>query len=188
MTPRDKAEAAEQTDQRTSLKPIVGANRTLRRGFKLQQELALALLPTLTVLVVLALIQAFSNQRLLFASLASSAFLIYLDPQHGTNSTRTLLVAQTTAALTGFLTFAVFGPGYLAVGGAMVTIIVFMILFDAVHPPAVSTALSFAFKAGPESNLLLFGLALSVVVILVLMQRATLWLVARYTAQESHEP
>ena len=29
-----------------------------------------------------ALVEALSEQRLLFASLASSAFLIYLDPQH----------------------------------------------------------------------------------------------------------
>ena len=60
-------------------------------------ELALALLPTLTILLVLAFVEAFSRQRLLFASLASSAFLIYLEPRHRTNSVRTLALAQGAA-------------------------------------------------------------------------------------------
>ncbi|MFD2784499.1 hypothetical protein [Hymenobacter rubripertinctus] len=51
------------------------------------------LLPTLTVLVMLWLLELLSNQRRLFASLASSAFLIYLDPAHYTNSTRTLVIS-----------------------------------------------------------------------------------------------
>lgn len=40
----------------------------------------------------------------------------------------------------------------------MALTIVLLILFDAVHPPAVSTALSFALRPGDESNLLLFVL------------------------------
>ena len=65
---------------RSSLKPIEGANRSLRSRLTLKGELALATAPTVTVLVVLALVEVLSRQRLLFASLASSAFLIYLDP------------------------------------------------------------------------------------------------------------
>ena len=61
----------------------------------------------------------------------------------------------------------------------MILVIVLMILLDAMHPPAVSTALSFAFRTGPESNLLLFGLAVGVTVTLVLLQRAALWLLNR---------
>jgi hypothetical protein len=53
-----------------------------------------ALLPTLTVLAVLGLVEALSRQLLLFASLASSAFLIYLAPRHKANSLRTLCLAQ----------------------------------------------------------------------------------------------
>jgi hypothetical protein len=34
----------------------------------------------------------------------------------------------------------------------MVLTIVVLILWDAVHPPAVSTALSFAFRAGSEER------------------------------------
>jgi hypothetical protein len=80
-------------DERTSLKPLKGADRTARKRLSLKGEFALALLPTLTILVVLALLEAISRQRLLFASLAASAFLIYLDPQHGTNSVRTLVLS-----------------------------------------------------------------------------------------------
>jgi hypothetical protein len=62
---------------RESLRPVVGANRALRKHLTLRDELILALLPTLVVLGVLAFVEVLSRQRLLFASLASSAFLIY---------------------------------------------------------------------------------------------------------------
>ena len=80
--------------QRSSLKPIEGANRSFRRRLTIRGELALATAPTIIILGVLALVEALSRQRLLFASLASSAFLIYLDPQHGTNTVRTLILSQ----------------------------------------------------------------------------------------------
>ena len=168
------------SQERESLKPIQGAERSLRRRLDLRGELALALLPTLTILGVLGLVETFSRQRLLFASLASSAFLIYLDPQHGTNSARTLILAQMTAALVGFLAFTALGPGYTAAAVAMVATIVIMILLDAVHPPGVATALSFAFRAGPESNLVLFSLAVGMIAVLLLLERASLWLLARH--------
>ena len=171
--------------ERTSLRPLAGANRTWRRRLTLQGELVLALLPTVTVLLVLALVEVFSHQRLLFASLASSAFLIYLDPQHGTNSVRTLVMAQATAAVVGFVTFVVWGPGYLAASGAMVVTIFLMILLDAVHPPAVSTTLGFAFRAGAENNLVLFGLAVGMIAVLILLERLSLWLLAYYSRQPS---
>ncbi len=69
------------------------------------------------MLGVFALVEVLSQQRLLFASLASSAFLIYLDPQHGVNSVRTLVVSQLLAVLSGFGANLFFGPTYLA-GGA----------------------------------------------------------------------
>ncbi|MDQ3815136.1 MAG: HPP family protein [Armatimonadota bacterium] len=169
---------------RTSLKPVEGANRSLRRHLGIKGELALALLPTVTVLAVLGLVEAFSRQRLLFASLASSAFLIYLDPQHGTNSVRTLVFSQMLAAIIGWATFLLFGPGYLAAAGAMVLVIGLMIVLDVVHPPAVATALSFAFRAGHENNLLLFGMALGLIVVLVALERVSLWLLARYSPKE----
>lgn len=162
-----------------SLKPVEGANRSLRERLDLKGEFALAFVPTVTVLLVFALVEVLSQQRLLFASLASSAFLIYLDPQHGTNTVRTLIVAHMTAATLGLVATIALGPGYLSGGSAMVATIVLMILFDSVHPPAVSTSLGFAFREGDESNLALFGLAVSVTALLVLMQRTALWLLSR---------
>ena len=59
-----------------SLKPIERANRSPRRRLGIEGEFALAVVPTLTGLCVFALVEVLSRQRLLFAYLASSAFLI----------------------------------------------------------------------------------------------------------------
>jgi len=167
--------------KRSSLRPLRGADRTLRRRLDLKGELVLALVPTLTVLGVLALVEVLTEQRLLFASLAASAFLIYLDPQHGTNSVRTLIVSQMMAATLGLLTYFFLGAGYLSAGTAMVTSIVLMILLNAVHPPAVATSIGFALRTGDATNLLLFGLAVGVTAVLVLLERLALWLLAYFS-------
>ncbi|HEX6913159.1 MAG TPA: HPP family protein [Longimicrobium sp.] len=169
--------------EKESLKPVQGASRSLRERLHLKGELMLAALPTATVLLVLLMVEVLSEQRLLFASLASSAFLIYLDPQHGMNSVRSLVMAQMGAALLGVGTFLLLGPGYDSAAAAMVLTILLMILSDAVHPPAVSTALSFALRAGDESNVLLFGLAVGMTAVLVLLERVALWMLARYAAR-----
>ena len=161
-------------EPRESLEPSPASDRAMRRRLGGRAELTLALLPTAVVLAVLGLVEAFSQQRLLFASLASSAFLIYLDPRHGTNSVRTLGTSQFAAATVGFLLYQILGPGYLAGAGAMVVTIVLMISLDVVHPPAVSTSLSFAFRAGDERNLMLFGLTVGLIIVLVVLQRASL--------------
>ena len=173
------------SDPLDSVQPAGRAVRHARRRLVWKQELLLALLPTATVLIVLALVEEFSNQRLLFASLASSAFLIYLDPEHGTNRTRTLVLAQLGAAAIGYAAFWLFGPGYYSAAAAMVVTIALMIIADAVHPPAVATALSFAFKANTESNLLLFAASVALVAILVLLQRSSLWLLARFRRRDA---
>jgi len=146
----------------------------------LKGELLLAAMPTLTVLLVLALVEALSNQRLLFASLASSAFLIYLNPEHAVNSVRTLLLAQIGSATIGLICFQTLGAGYLSGGAAMVMAIGMMILTDSMHPPAVSSALSFGLKSGEESNLLLFCMAVGITGMLVIIQRSALWLLRRF--------
>lgn len=166
-----------------SISPLQGANRPARRKLSLKGELALATAPTLTILGVLALVEALSSQRLLFASLASSAFLIYLDPQHGTNTVRTLVTAQISAATIGLITHLIFGSGYLSGGIAMVITIALMILLDIMHPPAVSTSLSFALRAGNENNLVLFGLAVGITAVLVVLQRFALWLVTDHSRE-----
>lgn len=153
--------------------------RNARRRLEWRHELILLLLPTVTVLVVLALVEQFSSQRLLFASLASSAFLIYLDPLHGTNSTRTLLIAQLGAALVGSAAFLLLGAGYAAAATSMVATIALMSLCDAVHPPAVATALSFAFRAGSDSNLILFVCAVALIAVLIALERVSLWMLSR---------
>jgi CBS-domain-containing membrane protein len=152
-----------------------------RQRFDLKGELALAALPATAVLVVFGVVEHVTRQRLLFASLASSAFLIYLDPQHATNQTRTLVIAQLTAAVAGYATLAVIGPGYWAAASAMVIITVVMIYADVVHPPAVGTGLAFAFKGADESNLMLFIVCVGMVAILVALERTVLWQLARAT-------
>ena len=154
-----------------------------RRRLGLKAELLLALLPTATVLLVLALVEALSNQRLLFASLASSAFLIYRDPENELNSVRTLLIAQIGSACIGLGCYLLLGPGYLSGGTAMVLSIAMMIACDAMHPPGVSTALSFGLRSGDASNLALFCMAVGVTAVLVAMQRAALWMARRLTKQ-----
>ncbi len=162
-------------------KPLADKPETVRRRLGIKGKLALALLPTVTVLLVFGLVQAWSRQQLLFASLASSAFLIYLDPGHETNKARTLVISQLLAALIGFGAFFVFGPGYFSAALAMVLAIVAMVTLDAVHPPAVSTALAFAFRTNNAGNLTLFGLSVFLIVLLVGLQRASTWLMLRAT-------
>ncbi len=166
-------------DNRRSLRPIPGADRPKRRRLNLRGEFLLALLPTVVVLAVLALLEVFSRQRLLFASLASSAFLIYLDPEHGTNTTRSLLLSHLIASLSGALIYLALGAGYVSGGIAMIITIVAMIVLDSVHPPAVSTALSFAFRDDFVKTLALFIMALGLIAVLVVLQRSALWLVSR---------
>lgn len=147
-----------------------------------QREVLLALLPTLTVLGLLWLLKLLSNQQLLFASLASSCFLIYLDPGHPANSARTLVVSQLGAAVLGYGLHAWLGPGYLSAALALVGIIGLMILTDTMHPPAVATALNFAFRAGSgEGSLVLFGLAVGLVLVLLAVQRGSAYLLRRFT-------
>ncbi len=162
-----------------SIKTAGCTRRSLRDRLNFKDELLLALLPTATILVVLAFVESLSEQRVLFSTLAASAFLIYLDPQHNTNSVKTLFFAQMIAAITGLGTFLLLGPGFWAGGIAMITTIALIILLDIVHPPAVSTSLLFSFKAEDENNLLLFGLAVVVTALLVFLEWMTLLILAK---------
>ena len=152
-----------------------------RHRLTIRGELLLALLPTLTILGVLGLLEIFSQQRLLFGSLASSAFLIYLDPHHGMNTVKVLTASHGLAASSGLATFLLLGHGYPAAATALVTTILLMVLLDVVHPPAVSTSLSFALRSGAEDDVVLFGLALTLIVALVVLQRLGSWLLPRLT-------
>ena len=156
-----------------------------RRRLGLRRELALVLVPTGTVLFVLAFVNVLSEQRLLFSSLASSAFLIYLDPNDKVNSVRTLVIAQIGAAVFGLAAYSCFGSGYASAGVAMVLAIFAMLLLDAMHPPAVSTALSFGLRSGDESNLVLFSVAVGVTAIAILLQRFAVFVAKRAARREA---
>ncbi len=133
---------------RQSLEPIQGADRPWRQRLGLMDELLLALLPTATVLAVIGLLEAFSEQRLLFGSLASSAFLVYMDPLHSTNTVRTPVSSHLLAMSAGLGEFLLLGHGYLAAAGAMVATIVLMVVLDIVPPPAIATSPIFALRTG----------------------------------------
>ena len=147
----------------------------MRKRFDLKTEIFLALLPTLTIAAVLFLLETYSKQRLLFGSLASSAFLIYLDPKLPSNSIYTLSVAQVSSALIGFCILKLIGSGYTSALLAMIISIAFMIVFNVMHPPAVSTALTFAFESGKA--LPLFLIALALLVILIVLEKVSLWVI-----------
>ena len=167
--------------QNSGLKSTKAPRHSIRYRLGLKGEFFLAAAPTATILLVLAFVELLSRQRLLFASLASSAFLIYLEPQHGTNTVRSLIVSQSMAAIVGWIVYSILDSGFLSGGIAMVLTILLMIALDAMHPPAVSTSLSFALKAGNENNLVLFGLAVKMTTILVGLERSALWILARYS-------
>lgn len=149
----------------------------MRKRYDLKTEISLALLPTITMGMVLFLLEMYSKQHLLFASLASSAFLIYLDPEHPTNSIYTLAMAQTSAALIGIGVIKLIGPGYTSAMLAMVLAITFMVLLNVMHPPAVSTALAFAFETG--KTMPLFLIALGLLIVLVIIQKVSVWMINR---------
>ncbi len=149
----------------------------MRKRYDLKTEISLALLPTIIMAAVLFLLEIYSKQHLLFASLASSAFLIYLDPEHPTNSIYTLALAQTSAALIGIGVIKLIGPGYTSAMLAMVISIGFMVLLNVMHPPAVSTALTFAFETGKTFSL--FLIALGLLLVLVILQKVSVWMINR---------
>jgi CBS-domain-containing membrane protein len=147
---------------------------TRRRG-GIWGEFVLAVPPTVTVMAVVLLIQGVAGQRLLFASLASSAFLIYYEPLHRMNAVRTMVFAQIVGCVLGICAGAIIGPGLLAGASAMAFTIAALIAFDLVHPPAISTALAFAFVTTHERTVLLFVVSLVMLGVLVLLQRIAVW-------------
>ena len=142
-------------------------------------------MPTVVVLLMVACVQVLSDQLLIFASLASSAFLVYLDPEHPTNRVRTFLIAQGSAALLGFGSVSLLGTGFLAPEAALVLTIALIIALDSMHPPAMSTALSFAFHISSLKTLVIFGLAMVVIASLAALQKAAFWLVQKASSPPS---
>ena len=128
---------------------------------------------------MLWLVEAFADRQVLFASLASSAFLIYRDPAHRMNSAKVLLVAQCIAVAIGFAAWSWLGSTYLSAGLALGVAIFAMVALDVVHPPALGTALTFAYRPGDDDNLGLFLVALLLVVVLTSLSTATTFALKR---------
>ena len=154
------------------------SKNTLRR-YDLQTDVLLALMPASVMEGVLLLLNLFGKQEALFSSLASNAFLIYLNPQHPANSVRTLIIAQLSAAAIGYLVYIVMGAGYTTAAISMIIAIAVMIIAKAMHPPAVSTALVFAFQHTKPNTLLMFFFTVCLLVILVVLQSVSVWLIKR---------
>lgn len=169
----------------SSLHLAEGVKRSPRQRLLPKAELLLATAPALTVLSVMALVEVLGQQRLLFASLATSAFLIYLDPHNRSNNVRALILSQLMAALIGSLANFALGAGYISGAVAMVTTTVVMIVLDLVHPPAVSTSLMFAFLADSKGDLALFGLAVGIIALLIGIERFALRILAHLTQNQS---
>lgn len=163
-----------------SLEPTPTRTRFLRKRLSLKEEFTLAVLPLATVLLVLFLIEPLTQQPLLFSSLASSAFFIYLEPRHGANTIRSIAAAHMIAALLGLFFFLMLGPGYTSASVSFISTVILLILFDTVHPPAVGTSLSFALKANNISNLALFGMAVMIIAILVFLEVSLLRILSRF--------
>jgi len=147
----------------------------VRRRHGVKAELLLAVPPTLVVLATVFGVETLRHERVLYASLASSAFLVYRDPGHQMNTVRVMVTAHVTAVLFGIGAELLWRPGYVAAAVAMVGTIVALVLLNAVHPPAVSTTLGFAFVSSQDKAAGLFLLALAMLVALLVMQRAAVW-------------
>ncbi len=156
-----------------------------RRRFSLREEATLALMPTLTVLLMMWLMQFWAEERILFASLASSAFLIYADPLHPMNLLRTLAAAQLGCAVIGTACLHLLGASYLAAAVAMVAGIGVLVGFDIVHPPAIGTALGFAYRPAADDNLSLFAIAVLLVICLAGLSLAGRWLYHRFDGRRA---
>ena len=132
---------------------------------------------------VFLLVEVFTSQTFLFASLASSAFLIYKEPKNGMNQVKTLVPAHLVAAVVGLGTFWVFGEGYLAGAVSMALTIALLIVLGTVHPPAVSSSLAFAFRAHGESEFVIFLLAVAMVAVLFAIEQVTVRLLRRFESR-----
>jgi CBS-domain-containing membrane protein len=152
-----------------------------------RDNLLRALLPTGTVLPVIAILEPFGRHHLMCSSLASSAYLIYADPGHEMNGARSLVISQMTAAGVGWLMWLLLGGGFAAAAIAIPLAILLMILLKSVYPPvtvhspAVSTALAFAMHPEPSGGFVLFAIAVGITALLVVLQRTLSWLVRRRT-------
>ena len=156
-----------------------GPARVPRRRGGLPGEILLAVPPTIAVLGALLSIERLTGQHLLFASLASSAFLIYRDPTNPMNNLRVMVGAHVLAVVVGTAPALVLGAGYRAAGVALLLTIALLVVLNIVHPPAISTTLGFAFYAHQADTIPIFLLAIGMLVALVILERLALFTLHR---------
>lgn len=188
----DSSEESERQPRR-ALKGDVSQPHAAKRGFAvgrsaplwpvhrrtLRNELLLALLPTMIVLGILIGLRLLAQQRILFASLATSAFLIYRDPRGIANRMSVFVPAHLIGLLTGLGVSLILGSSYAAAAVAMALTIFVLVLMQLVYSPAIATSLIFAFREQDAKTAALFVLALVMLVALVVMQRGLVLLMSR---------
>lgn len=155
------------------------------RSRNVAHQLALAVPPTVVVLAALFVTERVRQERGLFATLASSAFLVYAAPSHGMNTVRRMVLAHGVGATAGLGVGAILGVGYLAAAVATIVTIVVIVPSDLVHPPADSSTLGFGFNDRQLDTLVGFGAALALVVALVVLQRVAVAAVDRLARSTS---
>jgi hypothetical protein len=80
-------------------------------------------------------VQVLIDQRMLFASLASSAFLIYRSPLHPMNGVRRMVLTHGRATGAGVGAALLLGAGYRAAAVAMIVTAVVLVGLDLMGPP-----------------------------------------------------
>ncbi len=141
------------------------------------RDIVLAVPPTVATFGILALVQHVAHERVLFAPLAVSAFLVYTDPHHGMNDLRPMVGGHLVALGLGCTAAAWLGGGYAAAALAMAATIVVLVLAGGIHPPAIATALAFGFVPFSRPAVGTFVACLAGLAVLVLVQRAAAHLV-----------
>jgi hypothetical protein len=148
-----------------------------RRGW-LRGELLLAIPPTVVMLLAVVLLETLRHERILFASLAASAYLIYRDPVHPMNGVRVMVGAHSVAVVTGVSCGAGLrgghpGDGRDAAGAHRVS--------HCPSPGGIHGARLRLF-ARPIEAAGLFVVALSMIAVLIVLQRTALWTLRRLQA------
>lgn len=135
----------------------------------LKHRLLLASFPIIIVLIVLE-IEVVVRQHLLFTSLISSVFLIYLKPKDSMNDTLTIAISQVLAALTGYAFYSFFGVSYWVGASTLIVVTLLLVALNRFHPPAITTSLIFNYRTHQESDLTLFLLLLGLIILLFFLK------------------
>jgi CBS-domain-containing membrane protein len=161
------------------------ARPPVRRAYRggLWAELLLAFVPTGFVIGIFVGISHFGRQPVLFISLATSAFRIYLDPRGLMNQARVFLPAHLIGLSLGLLSSLLFRDPYVSGAIAMGLTIFLMVLLRIMFEPAIATSLIFAFRLYGERDVILFLFGVAMLAVLILIQRATSYLVHRVSGE-----